>query len=181
MTSFDAAVAFVLRMEGGYVNDPDDPGGATNMGITQAVLNDWRITLGQSPLDVQHMPEKVAKDIYYAAYWVKGKCHLVPDTRAALAHFDACVNVGIDRAVKLLQTVLGVTVDGDFGPKTQGALTMALGPNTFVGFLESLLWARVDFYRTIAKQRADGRNLLKFLPGWLWRVLELRKAIYEVV
>jgi len=160
--SFERALPFVLRMEGGYVNDPDDPGGATNKGITQATYTAW---LGpEGPKDVRNISDAAVADIYKTRYWLAAQCHRLP-WPLSLAHFDASVNHGVGRAIKLLQDAAGATPDGVWGPETEAKA----GPLT----VDAQLWRRLQFYYEITSKKPQ---LNKFLLGWLRRVLKLREA-----
>jgi lysozyme family protein len=113
------ALTAVLKWEGGYVNHPSDPGGATNMGITQKTLEGWR----GAPVtaeDVKALIHEEAEAIYEARYWSACRCDAFR-WPVALMVFDAAVNHGPGRAARLLQEALGVTADGAIGPVTLGA------------------------------------------------------------
>ena len=119
MRGFEAAVDHVLSHEGGYVDHPADPGGATNMGITHATLARYR---GKpvSKADVGALTRHEAAAIYHALYWrpVSGD-HLPPPL--ALMVFDCAVNQGRARAARWLQRSVGASPDGIIGPKTLAA------------------------------------------------------------
>ncbi len=97
MTPIEQALAFTLKWEGGYVNDPDDPGGATNYGVTQNVYNARRKACGLPTQSVRAitMPEVV--NIYQNGYWKPAGCQTMPYP-LALAIFDTSVNFGVGRA-----------------------------------------------------------------------------------
>ncbi len=117
---FQFALDAVLASEGGFVNDSNDPGGATNMGITLAVLSQWR----DKPTtvdDVRSLTKDEATDIYKALYWDKVHGELLPPA-VALLLFDAAVNHGVGTSIKLAQLALRVQADGVFGPQTLKAL-----------------------------------------------------------
>ena len=117
--NFDAAFQHVLKHEGGYVNHPSDPGGATNMGITEAVA---RRVGYRGPM--QDLPVELAKRIYHEDYWKAVRAdELPPAVRYAV--FDAAVNSGVAQSVRWLQRALGVADDGVLGPKTLAAATAA--------------------------------------------------------
>lgn len=99
MSDFDRALAFVLRWEGGYVNDPDDPGGATNKGVTQKVYDAFRGKGNER--DVKLIEDSEVATIYRTRYWAAGGCDALP-WPISLAHMDACVNTGVGQANKLL-------------------------------------------------------------------------------
>ncbi len=112
---FDAAVGFVLRHEGGYVDDPQDPGGETNMGISRRSYPDLSIALLSRDDVIQ---------IYHRDYWQAARCDELPGPVALLV-FDGAVNQGLGAAVRMLQEELGVPVDGMMGPVTVGAACAA--------------------------------------------------------
>ena len=113
--NFDAAFAAILKHEGGYVHHPSDPGGATNMGITEAVARKtgYKGTMQDLPVDL-------AKRIYLEEYWKPMRAdELPPAVRYAV--FDAAVNSGVRQSTLWLQRALGVADDGSLGPKTVAA------------------------------------------------------------
>lgn len=122
-TLFDAAVAHVLKMEGGFTDDPQDPGGPTNLGITLSEFAQYnRKTL--SPTTrlalLQQLKDLTLADvqpIYKQNYWQPSHAAALP-TALAVFHFDCAVNHGVTGAARLLQSTLGVDVDGDIGPIT---------------------------------------------------------------
>jgi lysozyme family protein len=117
---FARCVVEVLKHEGGFVNHPRDPGGATNRGITHITLADWR----GSPVtaeDVRTMSEAEAREIYRSKYWNAIQGDNLP-AGVDLAVFDLAVNSGVGRAARMLQQQLGVTVDGAIGPQTLAAM-----------------------------------------------------------
>ena len=72
---YNKALKFVLKWEGGYVNDPDDKGGATNKGITQGTYNGWLKSKGLQSKDVKFITSDEVAKIYYQNYWLKAKCN----------------------------------------------------------------------------------------------------------
>lgn len=124
--SFDSSLAFVLGFEGGYVNDPRDHGGATNLGITQRTLDTARLAHAGwgLPGDVGSLKRADAARIYRADYWDAVRGDDLPPAVAFLA-FDCAVNQGPGRARKWLQGAVGATPDGDMGPKTMEAIAEA--------------------------------------------------------
>ena len=109
--SFDRAVAMVLRHEGGYVNDPRDPGGETRFGISKRAYPD---------VDILRLTEDEAKVIYRRDYWNTLRPDEIP-APLAICVFDAAVNMGRDKAVRLLQRACGVAQDGVMGGNTIAA------------------------------------------------------------
>jgi lysozyme family protein len=113
---FDRCLAEVLRFEGGFVDDPRDPGGATNFGVTRAVLSE---ALGRaaSVQDVAAMSQAQAAEIYRRRYWAMASCAELPAGLDLLV-FDMAVNMGPCAAARLLQDGLGIAVDGVIGLQT---------------------------------------------------------------
>jgi len=118
---FDYAMGVLLKWEGGYVNHPLDPGGATNHGITHKTLAQWRGVKKVSKAEVKALTKKEAGDIYYNNYWLKAYCDKVP-AKLAICMFDCAVNQGVGVSTRVLQHVLKVKKDGVIGPNTLRAL-----------------------------------------------------------
>ncbi len=118
---FGQALAKVLLSEGAYSNDPQDPGGATNFGITQRVYDAWRTQHGQLIQSVKFISKDDVAAIYRANYWnaVQGD-HLPAGVSYVV--FDGAVNSGVSRSVKWLQNAVHVTADGQIGPVTLRAV-----------------------------------------------------------
>jgi lysozyme family protein len=108
---FETALNLVLGYEGGYVNDPSDPGGETNMGICKRDYPE---------LNIKNITRDQATVIYKSKYWDVCKCDLLPSA-LAICVFDSAVNQGTGTSVRLLQEALGVTIDGNVGPVTLAA------------------------------------------------------------
>lgn len=164
---FEVALPVILRAEGGFVDHPDDPGGATNRGITQSTYTNWLRTVGRESRSVKDITDEEVIDIYRSQYWEEAHCDDVP-WPVSLAHFDAAVNHGVRQAIRFLQGVTGANVDGIWGPETQGAVAR-MDPDEL---LREALWARLKFYASITVRRPQFRT---FLAGWLLRVIKLRQ------
>jgi lysozyme family protein len=121
--NFEQCLALVLKNEGGYVNNPKDPGGRTNLGVTQKV---WEMYVGH-PVTEDDMralgPIDVAP-LYKTEYWNKVHGDELPDG-VDYAVFDFAVNSGAGRAIKTLQKCVEVNVDGIIGPNTLSAINEA--------------------------------------------------------
>lgn len=119
--TFDEAFDRLLGNEGGYSNNPSDPGGETMWGITKVVA----VAHGYTGA-MEDMPQSVAKAIYRPAYWDACKCDQMPeDIRFDL--FDSAVNSGPVQATKWLQQAIGTQADGVIGPATLAAVKAADG------------------------------------------------------
>ena len=157
---FDTCLGFVLGAEGGFSNDPRDPGGATYRGITIGSLRDW---LGDPDATVEQLqalqPDDVA-GFYRSRYWDSVCCGSMP-AGLDLMVFDHAVNAGNHGSAVLLQRVLGVDDDGQVGPLTLGAIA----GRDVVTLLGQLRAAQEASYRRTRNFRAFGR-------GWLRRVGE---------
>ena len=118
-TNFLTCVTFTLAQEGGFTQDPRDPGGATNLGITLATLSAYRGETCTAD-DVKALAMDEAEDIYHANYWRPTRGDALP-SGLDLMNFDFGVNAGPMCANRILQEALGVTADGTIGPETLGA------------------------------------------------------------
>jgi lysozyme family protein len=164
---FATWLAFTLRAEGGYVDDPADPGGATNMGITLATYRDWSDDPNLAPAQVQDMTERTARAIYRSLYWNPLRADALP-RGIDLSVFDMGVNAGIWRSARLLQRALGFSgdeVDGCIGPQTLGAAAKADARS----LINDLATRQADYYRSLDDYDTFG-------PGWLNRT-EARRAV----
>jgi len=112
------AMKRLLGNEGGFVDHPQDPGGATNYGITQRVAR----AHGYQG-DMRNLPISMAIGIYESDYWNPIKADQLPDS-LRFHVFDAAVNSGPSQAIKWLQQAAGVTQDGIIGPRTISAASM---------------------------------------------------------
>lgn len=116
---FDDAFALVLAWEGGFSDHPDDPGGPTNLGITQRTFS--RFYCKPASIDrLRSLKPADVRPIYEEHYWKECRCPELPDGLDLLV-FDSAVNQGPGRAKRLLQRSLGVTADGVLGPRTMEA------------------------------------------------------------
>jgi len=163
---FQRALAFVLKAEGGYTNHPADRGGPTNKGILQREYDQYRRNKRLPAAHVRDILQAEVEDIYLHDYWLAGRCDRMP-WPVGLAHFDACVNVGVAQAAKFLQRTVSARDDGVVGPLTLAALTSALARESPGALAARLARQRIPFYRALAKRDPEQRV---FLSGWLNRV-----------
>lgn len=158
--NFDSAFSHVMQSEGGYVNDPKDPGGETNLGVTKAA---WSAYIGRPVADgeMAALTKDVVKPFYKKMYWDKMHGDELPKGLDYLA-FDFAVNAGTGQAAKFIQRAVGATADGAIGPATM-ALVLKADPRTLIlGFTNQ----KEMFYKDLAERKPD---LNKFLKGWLTR------------
>lgn len=164
---------FVAKWEGGFVDHPDDPGGATNYGITIGVLSAWR---GRpvSKQEVRDLSFAEARQIFHARYWLKMNCDAYP-AFMALPMYSIGVLSGPSRSGRMLQQALnrqgaGLAVDGVIGPKTAAAIEASDLPTTSRGMLD----AYEQFLRSLSTFRVFGK-------GWMNRHNDLRRNVEELI
>lgn len=169
-SAFVEALPFVLRWEGGYVNHPDDPGGATNKGVTQKVYDEWRTRQGQPKRDVRELVDTEMQAIYESGYWRPSRCDALSSPLDQV-QFDTAVNMGNGRAVRFLQQAVGATpIDGRYGPGTQACVSNCDTGEALIAYCN----AREAYYRDLAVKNP---KLAVFLKGWLNRLNALRKHV----
>jgi lysozyme family protein len=155
------AFDLMLKSEGGYVHHPSDPGGRTNLGVTQATWENW-VGRGSDEAEMRGLtPEKV-EPLYKKKYWDVVRADELPSGIDYLV-FDMGVNAGPGRSIKLLQTAVGVTPDGGFGPMTMAAV-QAADP---VELIEKFSFWKEQFYRSLDSFPVYG-------TGWLNRVADVK-------
>lgn len=160
---FSACLPFILKMEGGNDDDPNDHGGRTSRGVIQREYNAYRAEKGEASADVWKATDAEIADIYEHKYWLPLCPTMSPGID--LIYFDVAVNAGPGQAAKQLQRALGVTPDGAVGPLTLAALKAAK-PLDLVGKFSD---ARRGFYHALAQFPRYGR-------GWLSRVSQIQVA-----
>ncbi|MGE0024617.1 MAG: TIGR02594 family protein [Hyphomicrobium sp.] len=173
---FERALAHVLEMEGGFTDDPHDPGGPTNLGVTLAVFAAWRnVTLtavNRADLvrDLQAVDHATVAAIYRRRYWDMSHSAELPAPLAFL-HFDAAVNHGVGTAIRFLQEAVGAAIDGEIGPETRVAIARA----PIAKALDAYAELRRKRYRALP-------HFWRFGRGWLQRVettLARAKALFD--
>lgn len=169
---FEPCLAFTLREEGGYVDDPADPGGATNMGITLATYREWSDNPDLGAAQVQDLTLRIARAIYRSSYWNPLRADALP-AGVDLSVFDMGVNAGNWRSAKLLQRAIGFVgddVDGCIGPETLSAAAKC-DPRALI---DDLADRQADFYRSLA-------DFDTFGAGWLNRTEARRAAALAMI
>lgn len=163
-SNFRRCLDHVLKWEGGYVDHPDDPGGATKHGITRATLAAYR---GRpvTKQDVRDLTMAEAGEIYRPRYWAKVRGDDLPDGLDLVA-FDGGVNSGPSRGIRWLQKGLGVTADGVIGPVT---LAAAKPVDRRIPAIQRACAARMGFLRGLRTWSTFGR-------GWARRVADTEAA-----
>ena len=161
---FARALEHVLEMEGGFTDDPHDPGGPTNRGITLKVFAAWKgvrlddASIASLQAELRRIATRTVRDIYFARYWTPAHCaELSP--ALAFFHFDAAVNHGVTGAMRLMQRAVGSEPDGEIGPNTRAAIAALSVGRVLQRYAE----ARRARYRAL-------HHFWRFGRGWLARV-----------
>lgn len=159
--NLETALKHVLVHEGGFVNHPKDPGGATNRGVTQRVYDAYRDRQGQSRRSVRAITAEEVADIYKRQYWDAIRGDDLP-SGLDYAVFDYAVNSGPRRAAQDLQRELGVAVDGVIGNVTLAAVAKA----DVYDLIDRLCARRMRFLKGLKHWRTFGK-------GWTRRVTDV--------
>lgn len=168
--NFDVCFDLMLAHEGGYVDHPKDPGGRTNHGVTQRVWEEW---LGRpvSEKEMRALTPTMVKPLYKRKYW--DACR-ADDLVAGVDYvvFDVSVNSGPGRAIKFLQSCVGVTVDGGFGPATLAAVKKA--EEDPARLIELYCAKRLEFLQSLKTFETFGK-------GWSRRVQEVKDKALKML
>ena len=180
MADFNKALLLILANEGGYVNDPADPGGETYKGIARKMNPDW---LGWHIIDLLkakngfpgslHSPDETeivkqldyeVKSFYYSNFWMKISGDKIINQQVAESIFDFAVNADDNVSILLAQSVVHAKQDGEIGPKTIEAI------NCFdpYHFLAAFALAKINRYVAICNKRPLSK---KYFFGWVIRSL----------
>ena len=164
MADPNVAIAAVLEHEGGFVDDPADPGGATNFGITQADLDAGALQVQPAPAgqDVRTLTAEAAAAWYREHFWSRA-LGAIADQALANKLFDMMVLAGPETAKRILQDLVGAPADGCLGPRTV-TLVNARDAGTLLAQFQAAMAAH---FRAIAEKHPGEE---KFLQGWINRV-----------
>lgn len=180
MADFNNALEKVLQNEGGYSNDPHDPGRETYAGISRRFWphwDGWKTIDKYKPLGNNQMIHETAEDVaefYFNTFWLPLKCDKIANESIAESLFDFAVNVGRKRAIRVLQDTVNIysgkkriKVDGIMGEKTLAGIEAACRrslkfPNGFIRF-------RIDFYFDLCY---NSPKKYRYLRGWIIRSLK---------
>ena len=171
--SFDEALKFVLKQEGGYSNHPADKGGATNNGIIQSVYNRYRRDKNLSVRPVKNIEDKEVKEIYETQYWDKIRAQYIK-APLGLVLFDTAVNFGVGGCIRRLQKALNVPVTGSWTQNISDVIHTCDAGKVAL---------------SICKMRMEWRNYISqhdtsqkvFLRGWLNRDNELASEVKKMI
>lgn len=190
MKSVEAIAEEILSREGGYVNDPDDPGGATNFGVTIGTMRRLRLDLDGdgrvTTADVRALDRRQAKEIFIRDYFERPRIGELPEALQASV-FDMYVNAGA-AAIEILQRLLrdigqAITVDGIIGPRTIEAarIAFATAPNHLA---DAYGIARRNYYYALADRRPGSRKYARRRDGgkggWIARAEEFIAPRYHL-
>ena len=153
--TFDIAFTRLLGHEGQYSNDPNDPGGETNWGISKR---------SYPHVDIKALTREGAKVIYFRDFWVRIDAYRLDDG-VAFQVFDFAVNSGIETAMRYLQRAVGVADDGHWGPVSRRAAMAMSEPD----ILMRLNAERLDFMTRLKNWPHAGR-------GWARRIAQNLRA-----
>ena len=190
MASIDKLIPFILKWEGGFVNDPSDRGGATNKGVTIATYEAYCRQKGLPRPTVEQLkniPDAHWRDIIKTMYWDKWHADDIYSQKVANILVDWVWASGI-HGIKKPQALLGVKADGIVGNKTLSAVNFADPDQLFeaifkerVKFINGVVSRSVAAYEKKIGRKATERELLRytqkrFLAGWMNRLLDIKKS-----
>lgn len=165
--NFDACLRLTLRHEGGFVNNPRDPGGMTNLGVTKRTWEDWT-GRPATEADMRSLTEEDVKPLYHKRFWKAVRGEELPDG-IDFCVFDCAVNSGPGKAVRMLQSAIGVKADGIIGKRTIDA--------SFAVPLQSLIddytGLRLAFLQTLS-------HFPTFSKGWTARCMAVRNEAMAI-
>lgn len=174
MADFNQAFIATIAHEGGYVNDPDDPGGETYKGVSRKMNSKWEgwpmiDVLKREPgfpanLDRDNELQVAVGDFYQVNFWDKLKLDYIVNQQVAASIFDFAVNAGASTSSAMAQMVVGAKADGVIGNESIAKI------NDFdpEHFLAAFTVAKIARYVSIVKKRPVSR---KYFYGWVVRAL----------
>lgn len=178
MADFDAAFPVVLKHEGGFISDPNDPGGATNYGVSlrwlkgQGLLGDMDHDGDVDTDDIRLLTVNTAKQFYKINWWDRYGYNNFFQQEIATKVFDTAVNVGAKKAHQFLQQAFNVwsnnklIVDGLLGSKTYQAVNDSGYKTTILSSYQEI---QANYYRALVQ---NNPKFTKFLRGWLNRAYD---------
>jgi lysozyme family protein len=169
--NWPASFAKVIASEGGYVNDPADKGGETNLGVTKAA---WAEYIGRPVADgeMRALTVDAVKPFYKSRYWDRCKCDDLPAGVDYMV-FDFAVNAGVGQSAKFLQRAVGATADGAIGPNTIAKVRESTAPE----ILESIKQQKKSFYNKIVERNPTQS---RFLRGWMNRIAHVQSCAEQM-
>ena len=155
INNFQASLDLVLKSEGGWVNNPKDPGGETNLGVTKRV---WEEYVGHPVESLKKLTKADVAPLYELKYWRPCYGEVLPRGLDFIV-FSMGINAGPGRSVKLLQSSIGCVPDGVIGPTTRSLILASNCAALITKFSET----RREYYRSL-------KTFPIFGKGWLSRV-----------
>lgn len=169
-SNFETCLALMLAHEGGYVHHEKDPGGMTNLGVTKRVWEEW-VGHEVDEKQMRALTHEMVAPLYKRKYWDAVRAD---DLVAGVDYvvFDVAVNSGPGRAVKFLQSCVGVTADGGFGPATLAAVKEA--EKDPARLVELYCAKRLEFLQSLKTFETFGK-------GWSRRVQEVKDKALKML
>lgn len=167
-SNFPACLAIILQSEGGFVDDSEDPGGATNHGVTLATWSGW-VGRTATIAEIEALTVADVTPLYRQEFWAPARCDALP-TGVDLMVFDCAVNSGVGRAIRTLQTAAGDVPDGIYGHETEASVRAAEP----AALINAFAAARLVFYRALPTFSRFGR-------GWVDRVDRTQQAALAMI
>jgi lysozyme family protein len=169
-SNFETCLALMLAHEGGYVHHEKDPGGRTNHGVTQRVWEEW-VGHEVDEKQMRALTHEMVAPLYKRKYWDAVRAD---DLVAGVDYcvFDVAVNSGPGRAIKFLQSCVGVTADGGFGPATLAAVKKA--EEEPARLIELYCARRLEFLQSLKTFETFGK-------GWSRRVQEVKDKALKML
>lgn len=162
--NFDTCLTEVLVHEGGYADHPLDPGGRTNLGVTQQTYEDW-VGYKVNEQIMRRLTRSHVEKLYKVRYWDAVRGDSLPHG-VDLCVFDFAVNTGPHRAARYLQRLIGTKEDGVLGPITMAKLAELERSAGRAALIHGYQGLRDEYYRMLKTFPTFGR-------GWLRRVKEV--------
>jgi lysozyme family protein len=169
-SNFELCLKLMLAHEGGYVNHPQDPGGMTNLGVTKRVWEEW-VGHEVDEKQMRALTSETVAPLYKRNY---GDAVRADDLVDGVDYcvFDVAVNSGPGRAIKFLQSCVGVTADGGFGPATLSAVNKAQeDPKRLIELYSA---RRLEFLQSLKTFETFGK-------GWSRRVTEVKEKAIAMI
>ena len=172
LNNFQASLQYVLQSEGGFVDNPNDHGGATMKGITLETYRIFKKNTHLTANDLKKISDMEVSVIYFNGYWNACHCSDLP-SGIDYCVFDFAVNAGFGRSIKTLQKAVGADVDG-----VLGSITLAL-INKFnkISLINAFSDQKISFYKNIVERNP---SQVEFFRGWMNRIEEVEKRAVKM-
>jgi lysozyme family protein len=169
-SNFENCLALMLAHEGGFVNHPQDPGGMTNLGVTKRVWEEW-VGHEVDEKQMRALTHETVAPLYKRKYWDAVRADDLMDG-VDYCVFDVAVNSGPGRAIKFLQSCVGTTPDGGFGPATMAAVKKS--EEDPARLIELYCAKRLEFLQSLKTFETFGK-------GWSRRVQEVKDKALKML